>query len=449
MLSYIDRNVTDNKETWQRAFNVKLFNNELPTLEKLKDRFPKIYENDSCIRCNLEKEDQQDDDRSMWDTCKNMCKTLEALKELHIPRDVSTRDADHLLFIDVMLGLIPITVYDIVLQKVVTHESANQIIDDVFNQFKLFLHTHIWKDRCTTVKKWETENGISNNKWKKKVRNETLDTTVTSQTNNTDNNSVLNNTTQDLYIIMLSKIAVIIHVPKIDFGFLSNNASDSNASNNTENEMANAIIDYLEDNLHNHTSFQIDPFYGDGIQDPLQWMIYFEKIAHKWYNEIIVNDIANWVTWRARFVKKYLIKGLLPHITSLVTIQTSATLAATLKLVQAYEEGLDMVNKIKPRKQKRKKKVVESLDKEEEEEEEKKKLKKTVFKKKKKETKVTFDPAYNLNNLTKKFKKMQLNLIQKMKKLIMQVNQQSNYCNRSQGNNHDNFSQNNWNNRNN
>ncbi|RHZ62073.1 hypothetical protein Glove_344g75 [Diversispora epigaea] len=173
MLSYIDRNVTDNKETRQRAFNVKLFNNELPTLEKLKDRFSKIYENNSLSKTTTV---------TCGDTCKNMYKTLEALKELHIPRDVSMRDADHLSFIDVMLGLIPITVYDIILQKV---------------------------DRCTAVKKWETENGISNNKWKKKVRNETLDTTVTSQTNNTDNNSVLNNTTQDLYIIMLSKIAVI------------------------------------------------------------------------------------------------------------------------------------------------------------------------------------------------------------------------------------------------
>ncbi|RHZ72733.1 hypothetical protein Glove_239g8 [Diversispora epigaea] len=222
MLSYVDRNVTDNKETRQRAFNVKLFNNELPTLEKLKDRFPKIYENDSCIRCNLEKENQvhvltcpknlidihscrnklinllvsKTTTVACGDTCKNMCKTLEALNELHIPRDVSTRDADHLSFIDVMLGLIPITVYDIVLQKVVTHELADQIIDDVFVQFKLFLHTHIWKDRCTAVKKWETENGISNNKWKKKIRNETRDTIVTSQINNTDDNSVFNNNTQ-------------------------------------------------------------------------------------------------------------------------------------------------------------------------------------------------------------------------------------------------------------
>ncbi|RHZ56610.1 hypothetical protein Glove_399g11 [Diversispora epigaea] len=198
MLSYIDRNVTDNKETRQRAFNVKLFNNELPTLEKLKDRFPKIYENDSCIRCNLEKKDQvhvltcpknlidihscrnkfinmlvsKTTTVACGNTCKNMCKTLETLKEFHIPRDVSMRDADHLSFIDVMLGLIPIIVYDIVLQKVVTHDLADQIIDD-------------------------------------KVRNETLDTAVTSQTNNTDNNSAFNNTTQNLYMIMLLKIAVI------------------------------------------------------------------------------------------------------------------------------------------------------------------------------------------------------------------------------------------------
>ncbi|RHZ78709.1 hypothetical protein Glove_157g57 [Diversispora epigaea] len=202
MLSYIDHNVTDNKETRQRAFNVKLFNNELSTLEKLKDRFPKIYENDSCIHCNLEKENQvhvltcsknlidiyscknklinmlvsKTTTVACGDTCKNMCKILETLKELYIPRDISTRDADYLSFIDVMLELIPITIYDIVLQKVITHDLVDQIIDD------------------------ETENKISNNKWKKKVRNETLDTTVTSQTNNTDNNNAFNNTTQDLYI---------------------------------------------------------------------------------------------------------------------------------------------------------------------------------------------------------------------------------------------------------
>ncbi|RHZ45921.1 hypothetical protein Glove_642g24 [Diversispora epigaea] len=141
--------------------------------------------------------------------------------------------------------------------------------------------------------------------------------------------------------------------------------------------------------------------------------------------------------------KQLFIKGLLPHITPLITMQAPGTLAAA----QAYEEGLDMVNEIEPRKQKSKKKVIESSDEEEEEEEEERKPKKTVLKKKKKETKVTFDPAHNLDDLAKKFEKMQLNLIQKMKKLTTQVNQQPNYRNR--GNNRDNSSQNNWNNRNN
>ncbi|RHZ71760.1 hypothetical protein Glove_253g84 [Diversispora epigaea] len=101
-------------------------------------------------------------------------------------------------------------------------------------------------------------------------------------------------------------------------------------------------------------------------------------------------------------------------------MQAPGTLAAALKLAQAYEEGLDMVNEIEPRKQKGKKKVVESSDEEEEEEAEERKSKKAVLKKKKKEPKVTFDPAHNLDDLTKKFEKMQLNLIQKMEKLTTQ-----------------------------
>ncbi|RHZ52413.1 hypothetical protein Glove_461g86 [Diversispora epigaea] len=101
-------------------------------------------------------------------------------------------------------------------------------------------------------------------------------------------------------------------------------------------------------------------------------------------------------------------------------MQASTTLAAALEKAQAYEKGLDMVNEIEPRKRKGKKKVVESLDEEEVEEEEERKPKKTVLKKKKKEAKVTFDPAHNLDDLAKKFEKMQLNLIQKMKKLTTQ-----------------------------
>ncbi|RHZ46599.1 hypothetical protein Glove_612g1 [Diversispora epigaea] len=191
-----------------------------------------------------------------------------------------------------------------------------------------------------------------------------------------------------------------------------------------------------------------------------KYATYLEDDAEEWYDEINANDMTDWVAWKAGFVEKYLkrvdinvdqhkrlfIKGLLPHIAPLVTMQAPAILAAALEKAQAYKEGLNMVNEIEPRKRKGKKKVVKSSDKEEKEKEERK-LKKTTLKKKKKETKVTFNLAHNLDDLAKKFEKMQLNLIQKMEKLTTQVNQQPNYCNRE--NNHDNSSQNNWNNRNN
>ncbi|RHZ61585.1 hypothetical protein Glove_346g8 [Diversispora epigaea] len=67
--------------------------------------------------------------------------------------------------------------------------------------------------------------------------------------------------------------------PRIQLAEANFSVSDSSDSNDTEDKIANTIIDYLEDNLHNHTSLRIDPFYGDRTQDPLQWMIHFEKVA--------------------------------------------------------------------------------------------------------------------------------------------------------------------------
>ncbi|RHZ82650.1 hypothetical protein Glove_106g63 [Diversispora epigaea] len=122
----------------------------------------------------------------------------------------------------------------------------------------------------------------------------------------------------------------------IDFNLLNQQlaeahltASDSSDSSDTdtEDEMANAVLDYLEDNLYNHTSLRVDPFYGDGTQDPLQWMLHFEKVARnnawdeakkickyatyleddaeEWHDEINANDMADWAAWRAGFVEKY------------------------------------------------------------------------------------------------------------------------------------------------
>ena len=87
------------------------------------------------------------------------------------------------------------------------------------------------------------------------------------------------------------------------------------------------VLEYLEDNLHNNTSLRIDPFYGDGTQDPLQWMLHFEKVARsnaweeakkirkyatyleddveEWYDEIDPNGMADWATWKRGFMTKY------------------------------------------------------------------------------------------------------------------------------------------------
>jgi hypothetical protein len=136
--------------------------------------------------------------------------------------------------------------------------------------------------------------------------------------------------------------------------------------------------------------------------------------------------------------KRYFIKGLLPDIAPLVTMSGPATLAAALATAQQYEEGVDMVNEIEPRKKKGKAKKVPQSSEEEDNEEEEEKPKKPVVKKKVKEL---VNPEKGLDDLVKKFEKMQLNLVQKMEKLTSQVNTRGN------NQNYNNFSRPNQNNR--
>jgi hypothetical protein len=289
--------------------------------------------------------------------------------------------------------------------------------------------------------------------------------------------------------------------------------SDTDSSSESEVEnMTNAatVLEYLEDNMQGGQALRIQPFYGDGTQDPLQWMAHFEKVARsnawaeakkirkyatfleedaeEWHADLNPEDMADWAAWKDEFMNKYcntrwknkwnrelesnrqqrgetvdayygrfkrmlrrvqqvnnvpadqqkrfFIKGLLPHIAPLVTLRTPANLGEALEAAQAYEEGIDMVNEVEPRESKRRGKIDYSSDEEEEE-----KPKKSV-KKSKEKKQVTFDPAHNLDDLAKKFEKMQLNLIQKMEKLTSQVNRTP-----DNRNNFSNFSRNNRDNR--
>ncbi|RHZ44905.1 hypothetical protein Glove_707g106 [Diversispora epigaea] len=168
ILSDISHNITDNKNTRKSAFNVKMLNNELPSLEKLQDRFPLVYHTNICPRCLLEEETQSHiftctknkiniytcrnklfqlivnkiTAVSCGDSCKDFKNELINIEDLSIPTKFTTRDLNHLSFID--------------------------------------------KERCSLVREWERNVGIGNDRKKQKCRQQTSDTDVSSVKNHGD-----------------------------------------------------------------------------------------------------------------------------------------------------------------------------------------------------------------------------------------------------------------------
>ncbi|RHZ82006.1 hypothetical protein Glove_115g35 [Diversispora epigaea] len=179
-----------------------MLNNELPSLEKLQDRFPLVYHTNICSRCLLEEETQshiftctknkidiytcrnklfqlivnKTTVVSCGDSCKDFKNELINIEDLNILTKFTTCDLNHLSFIDVILGFIPCKLFEVVLQKVITKEIANQVMDEVMNQFKLFIYENIWKERCSLVREWECNVGIGNDRKKQKCRQQTSDT---------------------------------------------------------------------------------------------------------------------------------------------------------------------------------------------------------------------------------------------------------------------------------
>ena len=62
-------------------------------------------------------------------------------------------------------------------------------------QFKEYIYTQVWVRRCKEVKKWETANGIKNNRQKKKVLIVPSNNIVSK--NNRDNNKIDNKNNRD------------------------------------------------------------------------------------------------------------------------------------------------------------------------------------------------------------------------------------------------------------
>ncbi|CAG8826766.1 1830_t:CDS:2, partial [Dentiscutata erythropus] len=84
-----------------RSFNMKIFNNELPTLQKLKTRYSLIYKTDKCFRCDLLIEDQ-----AHVFTCENNPSNLNNLKAMKLDEEGMHKNKDEILFLDIIMGLI-------------------------------------------------------------------------------------------------------------------------------------------------------------------------------------------------------------------------------------------------------------------------------------------------------------------------------------------------------
>ncbi|RHZ80449.1 hypothetical protein Glove_136g98 [Diversispora epigaea] len=227
MLSDISHNIIDNKDTRKRAFNVKMLNNELPSLEKLQDRFPLVYHTNICPRCLLEEETQshiftctknkidiytcrnklfqlivnKTTAVSCGDSCKDFKNELINIEDLNIPTKFTTCDLNHLSFIDVIL---------------------DQVMDEVMNQFKLFIYENIWKERCSLVREWERNVGIGNDRKKQKCCQQTSDTDVLSVKNHGDlvesgdcdsniTNKSINKTKNNIYLSIRNRTYETYH----------------------------------------------------------------------------------------------------------------------------------------------------------------------------------------------------------------------------------------------
>jgi hypothetical protein len=119
------------------------------------------------------------------------------LAELELPLDISTRDPNELSFVDLVLGLIPISLVDKVQSIVYEPTIAKQVIDESFAVFKTFIYKNIWIPRCNAVRSWEKSVGIKNNKQKKKILVAPVADTQVTDINNNNNNSYMKPTNRD------------------------------------------------------------------------------------------------------------------------------------------------------------------------------------------------------------------------------------------------------------
>ncbi|CAG8792324.1 6245_t:CDS:2, partial [Dentiscutata erythropus] len=162
-----------------------------------------------------------------------------------------------------------------------------------------------------------------------------------------------------------------------------------------------------QERMANQILFKPKIFYGDEKEDPVEWMSEFKKAAriNRWETdaqkrnamEIYLKEDAEewWLELMDKICKRiddltperkaeYFLRGLTPELASLALTHEKETVEDIVNLIEKYEEGRDITNRVEPKIKKRKEKryETETESESESEEEVKRKIKKDYTKEK-------------------------------------------------------------------
>ena len=225
---------------------MKLLNGELPTMERMFERFPLVYKNNFCVRCDKEIENHlhiftceknlidvemcrdkfisllvnQINIGATNSSCKDISSLIDNLQEIKIIDSSSYRNPDEFSFADVLSGLIPLSLQKLIRPLTETADETNHLLHIVMEKFYNYIYKNIWVKRCSEVKSWKIANGIKNNKQKRKVGPPIVTNTVTSIVpTSIDNNSKISRDKK-----LLKNICFNI-VKKYLFSFIQSNVN--------------------------------------------------------------------------------------------------------------------------------------------------------------------------------------------------------------------------------
>jgi hypothetical protein len=174
---------TSAKASALKTFKVKLMTEEIPTLEHMKLIRPALYKDWNCLMCG----DFRETFMHVW-TCpqhygaltniiqKHKSGLMKMIRDIcrthnlsyHCPPSFDDEflwlplyDAQHFTFIDVIKGIVPVSLYKDVSELIKDTKISLQLLSNFYHAIFLDVHRLVWLPRCETVVRFEQHLGIS------------------------------------------------------------------------------------------------------------------------------------------------------------------------------------------------------------------------------------------------------------------------------------------------